>query len=136
MLNPVQLLMVWPSGFDIRVSSQIRFLTLAFWTCLSASTFRLTVAEDPTLLPALYMGSDACTGEMLLFLDFFIVVFSTCGIGPMILGCTAMPLTRCDVPSPLVVSSKRSMLSQARVVKTSWWMLLGSAKPIWDRSSF
>ena len=119
MLNPVQLLMVWSSsGFDNRVSSQIMFLTLASMTCLSASISRVTVTAGPTLRPVLYMGSAAGGGDMLFFLDFFIILASPCGIGPMILGCTAMPLTRCDVPSPLVVSSKWSMLSQARVVKT------------------
>ena len=87
---------------------------------MSASTSRVTVTAGPTLRPVLYMGSAAGGGDMLLFLDFFIVLASPCGISPMILGCTAMPLTRCDVPSPLVVSSKRSMLSQARVVKTPW----------------
>ena len=47
-----------------------------------------------------------------------------------------MPLTRCDVPSPLVVSSERSILSHASMMNTPWEMFLDNATPVWDSPAF
>lgn len=55
---------------------------------------------------------------MLLFFDLGIAGMTLCGVASMTSACTAIPLTRWDVPAPLTVSSSLSILSQARVVKT------------------
>ena len=58
------------------------------------------------------------------------------GCGSTSLVRTTIPLNLWDVSSPLMVSSSRSMLFQAKVVNTPGWMFAGRGKSPSDREIF
>ena len=80
---------------------------------------------------------DSISGGVLLLLFVFSTEGRTLdGCGSTSLVWTTIPLTLWDVPSPLMVSSSRSMLSQAKVVNTPGWMFAGRGTSPSDSDSF
>ena len=81
--------------------------------------------RGPQRSPALQMARfSVSSASTLLFLVLNMCVDGSRGnCGPKCPACTAIPFTLCDVPSTDDVSSRRSMLSYAKVLLTWGWML-------------
>ena len=120
----------------MRLSIHTRFFCLASLVSMSPTISMVLVIGGPARCPALYVGSISGGASILLFFDFATVGLGWSGTGTVIFSCTAIPFTLCDVPSPLNVSSRRSMLSHAKVVKRPGRMLLGSVGQTLDVDNF